>query len=63
MFLPFFFALKMYNQQMGSTEMANALRDQQIQEYLGKRNFSLSEQNKLQEGQGMADLAKVAGGG
>lgn len=54
---------QMYNQQMGSTEMANALRDQQIQEYLGKRNFSLSEQNKLQEGQGMADLAKVAGGG
>jgi hypothetical protein len=55
-------ANQMYNQQMGSTEMANALRDQQIQETLAKRNFSLSEQNKLQEGQTAKDLSDIAGG-
>lgn len=55
-------ANQLYQQQMGSTEMANALRDQQIQEYLSKRNFSLSEQNKLQEGQNMSDLSNLAGG-
>lgn len=45
-----------YQQQMGSTEMANALRQQQIQEYLGKRGQSLSEQEALMQGQGLADV-------
>lgn len=56
-------ANQLYQQNMGSTEMANALRDQQIQEYLAKRSFSIGEQNQLQEGQSIKDLSDIAGGG
>lgn len=54
-------AQQMYDQQMGTTEMSNALRDQQIAEYLAKRGHSLSEQTKLTEGQSLTDLADIAG--
>lgn len=47
---------QLFQQQMGSTEMANALRQQKIQEYLGKRGQSLSEQEALMQGQGLADV-------
>ena len=54
---------QMYQQQMGSSQYANALREQQIAEYLGKRGHSLSEQERLNEGSGLTDLAAMAGGG
>jgi len=44
-------------------ERANALRDQQIAEYLAKRGFSLGEQKRLTEGQSLTDLAGVTSGG
>ena len=48
---------------MGGTQMANALRQQQIEEYLGKRSFSLGEQEMLNKGNSLADLQKATGGG
>lgn len=56
-------AAQLWQQQMGGTELANALRNQQIQEYLGKRGFSLGEMERLQQGQGPADLVKIGTGG
>lgn len=45
-------------------ERANALRSQQIEEYLAKRGMSLGEANKLSEGQTASDIgALVSGGG
>ncbi len=44
-------------------ERANALRNQQIQEYLGQRGFSLGEANALQEGQTIQDMANMVSGG
>ena len=55
-------AQQQYQQQMGTTEMSNALRDKQIEESLAKRSFSLNEQNKLQEGQNLSDLSAIGGG-
>ncbi len=55
-------AAQMYEQQMGSSKYANTLRDKQIGEYLDKRGFSLSEQNKLTKGQTMGDLTAMVGG-
>ena len=52
-----------FNQQMGANERANALRQQQIKEYLGKRGQSLSEQNALNDSAGLGDLASTFGGG
>jgi hypothetical protein len=43
-------------------ERANALRQQQIEEYLGKRGMSLSEANKLMEGQTAGELGALVGG-
>jgi hypothetical protein len=43
-------------------ERANALRNQQIQEYLAKRGQSLGEANKLMEGQTAADIGDLMGG-
>ena len=43
-------------------ERANALRQQQIEEYLGKRGMSLSEANKLMEGQTASDLGALVSG-
>lgn len=53
----------MYGQQMGQSQYANALREQQIAEYLGKRGHSLSESERLNEGSGLGDLIGMAGGG
>jgi hypothetical protein len=55
-------ANQLFQQQMGSTDMANALRQQQIQEYLGKRGQSLSEQEALMAGQGLADVQAATTG-
>ena len=38
---------QLFDQQVTSTDMSNALRDKKIEEYLGKRNFSLNEANAL----------------
>lgn len=54
-------AQQLWQQQMGSTEMANALRQQQIQEYLGKRGQSLSEQEALMAGQGLGEVQAATG--
>lgn len=40
----------MWGRQVGATEMANALRDKNIQEYIAKRGFSLDEANRLGQG-------------
>lgn len=53
---------QLYQQGKGQNEMSNALRDRRIQEMLGKRNTSLDEMNKLNEGQGLGDLVSMTGG-
>jgi hypothetical protein len=55
-------ANQLWNQQMGSTQLANSLRSQQIQEYTGKRNYSLGEQNALNQGGDLSSLANIASG-
>ena len=45
----------------GNTQ-ANALRNQQIQEYVDKRGFSLEEAEKLMAGQSAADIGELIGG-
>ena len=54
---------QLWEQQMGRTELSNALRDKQIQEYLGKRGFSLGEAEQLGAGQSLAELIGTFGGG
>lgn len=44
-------------------ERANALRQQQIQEYLGKRGQSLSESNALSDAMNTGEMASTYGGG
>ena len=51
-----------YQTSLSGNERANALRNQQIQEYIGQRGFSLNEANALQEGQTVGDLASLATG-
>ena len=46
-----------------TNERANALRQQQIQEYLGKRGQSLSESNALAGSMNTAEMASTYGGG
>jgi len=48
---------------LSTNERANALRDREIQEYLAKRGFSLSEANRLTEGQTPQDLSNIVTGG
>ena len=55
-------AQQMYNQQMGSSEYANQLRQQQIQEYLGQRGYTLQTVNDLTAGQGVADILSAFNG-
>jgi hypothetical protein len=43
-------------------ERANALRNQQIQEYISKRGYSLEEANKLMEGQTAGELGSLISG-
>jgi hypothetical protein len=51
-----------FQERMAANERANQLRQQQIEEFLGKRGFTLDEINRLQEGQTTGDIAKMAGG-
>lgn len=53
---------QLYRQGQGSNEMANALRDRRIQEMLGKRNTSLDEMNKINQGQDLGSLTDMTGG-
>jgi hypothetical protein len=46
-----------------TNERANALRQQQIQEYLGKRGQSLSESNALQDSQNLGEMTANFGSG
>jgi len=48
----------LYNQESNTNQIANALRQQQIDEYLGERGFSLAEQERVAEGQTVGDLAQ-----
>lgn len=52
-----------FDQQMGANERANALRGQQIQEYLGKRGQSLSESQALQAANTTGEMTQTFGGG
>jgi len=54
---------QLWNQQVKGNEMANALRSQQVQEYLDKRGFSLGEQEGLNQGQTLTELLAATGGG
>lgn len=45
---------QLWNQSVGQNQIANQLRNQQIQEDLFKRGYSLEEVNKLLEGQSVA---------
>ena len=54
---------QLWGQSVEGNQLANTLRNQQIQEYLDKRGFSLGEQNKLNQGQTLADLQQVTSGG
>ena len=54
---------QLYDQQLSSTNLANSLRDQQIQEYINKRGFSLGEQQALDPAQNVSDLVKTYSGG
>ena len=47
---------------MQGNNQANALRNQQIEEYIAKRGFSLSEQKALNEGQASADITSMVTG-
>lgn len=52
-----------YGQELQTNQTANAQRQQQIDEYLGKRGFSLAEQERLGQGQTVGDLAQNFSGG
>jgi hypothetical protein len=56
-------AQQSYDQRMGTNERANALREQQIQEYLAKRGQSLTESNALKDSQTVAETAAAFSGG
>lgn len=56
-------AQQLWQQQMGGTEFANALRDKQIQEYLSKRQFSLGEQQALDPSQDLSEMVGAFSGG
>ena len=53
----------LFGQQMEATNMANALRDKKIQEYLGKRSFSLGEMEALNPTNDATALANLVTGG
>lgn len=56
---------QLYDQQLGSTEFSNALRDQNIAEYLAKRQFSLGEAQALDPTANLQNMASpfVGSGG
>ena len=53
----------MFNQALQGNTTANALRQQQIQEYIGKRGHALSEQEALMQGQSFSDAYSTANSG
>jgi hypothetical protein len=52
-----------YQQQLGSTEFSNALRDKNIQEYLSKRKFSLGEAQALDPNANLQNMTETFAGG
>lgn len=52
-----------FNQEMSANERANALRQQQIAEYTGKRGHTLSEINALRGSQNVGEMTSTFGGG
>lgn len=56
-------AQQLWQQQVQGSDISNALRDKQIDEYLQKRGFSLGEQTALSEGQNLTELLSSTGGG
>lgn len=54
---------QLFDQQMGSTALTNQLRQQQIDEYLGKRQFSLGESQALDPTQNVTDMSGMFSGG
>ena len=56
-------ANQMFGQEVKSTDMANALRDKNIQEYIDKRNFSLNEAQSLDPTAQVKQLRDTYSGG
>ena len=56
-------ANQMFSQEVKSTDMANALRDKNIQEYINKRNFSLNEAQSLDPTAQVKQLRDTYSGG
>ena len=54
---------QLWNQQVRGNELANALRTQQIQEYLAKRQFSLGEMQALDPTGNLLEMSKIYTGG
>jgi hypothetical protein len=52
-----------FDQGQKATDSANALRSQEIEEYLGKRNLPLQEQNALRKSMNTGELVKSFGDG
>ena len=52
----------LFDQQTKSTDMANALRDKKIEEYIGKRGFDLEEAKKLDTTGMVDDIQSTYGG-
>ena len=52
----------LWNQQLSGNQLSNALRNQQIQEYIGRRQFSLGEQAALNPQADIANLASTISG-
>ena len=56
-------ASQLYDQQMGSTNFANALRDKNIEEYLAERNYNFEEAERLDPISKTAKTMKSFSGG
>lgn len=54
---------QLWNQQLAGNERSNALRNQQIEEYIAKRGYTLNEVEGLTQGQTLNDLVGTFGGG
>ena len=54
---------QLWEQQLGGTREANALRDKKIQEYLDKRKFSLGEAETLDPTRKLGEMQDVYSGG
>ena len=53
---------RLFSQQGTATDHANALRDKDIGEYLGRRSFSLNEADKLRQGSSYQDISELVKG-